>query len=181
MGELSRLVDAVETTFGIAVDIVSGGNSANLDWMTNTEHLGRVNNLRLGESILLGRNPLDRQPIDGLHTDAITLVGEVIESKRKPTEPWGRSGQNAFGDSLGSGDTADRGEIWQTIVAAGRQDTDPDDLHGPADVAVLAASSDHLILETRSRMTTGRRGSIPAGLLGAPAIDDVAVRPHGTP
>ena len=43
--------------------------------------VGRVNDLRLGEAILLGREPLDRQPIDGLHTDAFTLVAEVIESK----------------------------------------------------------------------------------------------------
>jgi predicted amino acid racemase len=155
MGELSRLVETVETTFGIPIDTVSGGNSATLGWMATTEHLGRVNNLRLGEAILLGRDPLDRQPIDGLHTDAISLVAEVIESKRKPTKPWGRPAQNAFGDTLGPGDAADRGEIWQTIVAAGRQDTDPDDLRGPAGTTVLAASSDHLILETRSRMRPG--------------------------
>ncbi len=156
MGELSQLVETVETTFGIAVDVVSGGNSASLGWMTHAEQLGRVNNLRLGEAILLGRDPLDRQPITGLHTDAFTLVGEVIESKRKPSEPWGRSGQHAFGEPADRPDgTVDRGEIWQTIVAAGRQDTDPDDLHSPDGANVLAASSDHLILETTSRRRPG--------------------------
>lgn len=156
MGELSHLVDTVESTFGISVDTVSGGNSASLGWLTNTEMLGRVNNLRLGESILLGRDPLRRQPIAGLHTDAITLVGEVIESKRKPTRPWGRASQNAFAETRDDQhEMPDRGDIWQTIVAAGRQDTDPVDLHGPTGVTVLGASSDHLILETRAGMTPG--------------------------
>ncbi len=156
MGELSQLVETVETTFGITIDVVSGGNSASLGWMTHAEQLGRVNNVRLGEAILLGCDPLDRRPIAGLHVDAITLVGEVVESQRKPSVPWGRSGQHAFGEPADRpDDTADRGEIWQTIVAAGRQDTDPDDLHSPDGVTVLAASSDHLILETTSRRRPG--------------------------
>ncbi len=158
MRELSHLVDTVETTFNIQVECVSGGNSANLGWMTDTTALGRVNNLRLGESILLGRNPLNRRPIAGLHTDAITLVGEVIESRRKPTRPWGRTGQNAFGDTLNGAPQAGSGldgEIWQTIVAAGRQDTDPEDLVGPPGTNVLGASSDHLILETSTRIKPG--------------------------
>ena len=159
MGELSHLVETVETAFSIHLDCVSGGNSANLDWMANTTGLGRVNNLRLGESILLGRDPLNRRPIAGLHTDAITLAGEVIESHRKPARPWGRSGQNAFGETSDTAnsraDVEQGGEIWQTIVAAGRQDTDPDDLQCPPGVTLLDASSDHLILETSARLNPG--------------------------
>ena len=159
MGELSHLVETVETAFGIHVECVSGGNSANLGWMEDTTALGRVNNLRLGESVLLGRDPLNRRPIAGLHTDAITLVGEVIESRRKPTRPWGATSQNAFGDTFDTAhpgeDSEQDGEIWQTIVAAGRQDTDPDDLLSPSGMAVLDASSDHLILETSARAQPG--------------------------
>jgi predicted amino acid racemase len=50
----------------------------------------------LGEAILLGRETLHRQPIDGLHTNAITLVAEVIESRLKPTLPTGDVAQNAL-------------------------------------------------------------------------------------
>jgi predicted amino acid racemase len=145
MGELSAIVDAVETAFGIAIEVVSGGNSANLDWAFGSADPGRVNNLRLGESILLGREPLHRRPIPGLHTDAITLVAEVIESQRKPSKPWGRAGQNSFGESP---EVEDRGPIWQTILAVGRQDTDPTDLAAPDGTEILAASSDHLVTET---------------------------------
>jgi ornithine racemase len=157
MGRLSRLVDTVESTFGIAIRIVSGGNSANVGWLATTSKLGRINNLRLGESILLGRNPLDRSAIAGLHTDAVTLSAEVIESRRKPTRSWGVAGQNAFGAaSAGGASQHEVGPaIWQTIVAAGRQDIDPDDLRSPAGVTVLAASSDHLVVGTDARVVPG--------------------------
>lgn len=156
MDELSHLAETVESTFDLELRTVSGGNSANLGWLATTERTGRVNNLRLGESILLGRDPLRREPIAGLHIDAITLVAEVIESTRKPTRPWGRAGQNAFGETREQLAESGRGhDIWQTIVAAGRQDTDPLDLRCPNGVTVLAASSDHLIVETRSKMTPG--------------------------
>ena len=146
MTELSALADSIDATFGPALGsklgIVSGGNSANLQWALSGADTGRINNLRLGESILLGCEPLRRQPIDGLHTDAITLVAEVIESKHKPSQPWGEVAQNAFGEIPAS---TDRGCIWQAILAIGRQDTDPNGLHAPPGIEVLGASSDHLI------------------------------------
>ena len=152
MGELSAIVESVEAAFSIEIDVVSGGNSANLDWAFGPNHTGRVNNLRLGESILLGREPLHRRPIPGLHTDAVTLVAEVIESQRKPTMPWGRASQNSFGETA---KVEDRGRVWQTILAVGRQDTDPADLAAPDGIEVLAASSDHLVVETRAQMCPG--------------------------
>lgn len=152
MQELSAVVDGVEETFGIEIAVVSGGNSANLPWALGSGETGRVNNLRLGESILLGREPLHRRPIEGLHTDAITLVAEVIECNRKPTLPWGRAGQNSFGETPGM---PDRGEIWQTILAVGRQDVDTADLTAPDGIEILAASSDHLLTATSRRTTPG--------------------------
>lgn len=152
MGDLSAMVDSVETTFNIKIDVVSGGNSANLDWAFGSSSPGRINNLRLGESVFLGREPLHRRPIPGLHTDALSLVAEVIESKCKPTKPWGRSGQNSFGEIP---ETEDRGFIWQTLLAVGRQDTDTADLTSPEGAKILAASSDHLIAQTRERMSPG--------------------------
>ena len=143
MAQLSALAVSVEEKCGHAVEIVSGGNSANLQWALGGENVGRINDLRLGESILLGREPLHRKPIDGLHTNAITLTAEVIESKVKPSQPWGTIAQTAFGKKLPD---TDRGDISQTILAIGQQDTDPCGLAPPLGVEVLGASSDHLIL-----------------------------------
>ncbi len=145
MAVLSELVDSVEEGFGLQIEIVSGGNSANLNWALSNADVGRVNDLRLGESILLGREPLHRQPIDGLHTDAMALVAEVIESKIKPSQPWGEFAQTAYGDSS---PVIDRGQISQAILAIGRQDTDPTGLISPMEIEILAASSDHLIVRS---------------------------------
>lgn len=144
------MATSIEETFNLDCDlkIVSGGNSGNLSWALSGADTGRVNNLRLGESILLGLEPLHRLPIDGLHTDAITLVAEVIESKTKPSLPWGEIAQTAFGEKP---PTEDHGDISHTIVAIGRQDIDPDGLCPPPGIDIIGASSDHLILDSGNR------------------------------
>lgn len=160
MAELSATVADIEATFGIEIDMVSGGNSANLAWALGSGSTGRINNLRLGEAILLGREPLHRQAIAGLHTTSFKLVAEVIESQRKPTKPWGTAGQNSFGERV---DVLDQGDIWQTILAVGRQDTDVADLHAPTGVEILAASSDHLITATSERRHAGEEIEFEVG------------------
>ncbi|MET0727887.1 MAG: alanine/ornithine racemase family PLP-dependent enzyme [Acidimicrobiales bacterium] len=147
MADLSTLARSLESSLGVAFDIVSGGNSATLGWALGGGDVGRINDLRLGESILLGRETLGRTPIDGLHLDAVTLVVEVIESKAKPTQPWGDVHQTAFGAQPAP---ADRGTTCRTILAIGRQDVDPDGLQAPVGCRVLGASSDHLVLDTGS-------------------------------
>ncbi len=148
MAELSAIAVSIEGIFGLTLAIVSGGNSANIPWVLGGEETGRINDLRLGEALLLGREPLHRQAIDGLHTDAITLVAEVIESKVKPSQPWGEIGQSAFGPTPPA---AGRGDTEQAIFALGRQDTDPDGLSSGDGIELLGASSDHLIADCGGR------------------------------
>lgn len=145
MAVLSELAELIEATFDQSVKTVSGGNSANLQWALSAANVGRINDLRLGEAILLGCETLYRQPLDGLHIDAIRLVGEVIEAKVKPSLPSGQIAQNAFGETPV---VSDRGQVTQAILALGRQDTDPDGLQPPAGINVMGGSSDHLILES---------------------------------
>ena len=148
MAELSALADSIDATFGPRLGIVSGGNSSSLQWALGGADTGRINDLRLGESLLLGREPLHRQPIDGLHTDAITLIGEVVESKVKPSQPWGELAQAAFGEKPPA---TDRGAISRTILALGQQDADPSGLYPPPGIEILGASSDHLITDSGPR------------------------------
>ncbi len=145
MGELSALADAIDATFGPVLSIVSGGNSSNLNWVIGGSPIGRINNLRLGESILLGCEPLHRRPIEGLYTDAMTLVAEVIEAKAKPSKPWGEIAENPFGSIV---PTADTGKVLQAILALGHMDTDPAGLTPPPGIKILGSSSDHLIVSS---------------------------------
>ena len=151
MAELSALADSIDATFGLTLDIVSGGNSGNLQWAFSAAGTGRINDLRLGESILLGVDPLHRQPIHGLYTDAITLVAGVIESKVKPSQPWGNIGQTAFGAKP---PVKDRGLVSQAILAVGHQDTDPEGLTASPGIEIVGASSDHLILNLGNNNAT---------------------------
>ncbi len=148
MAKLSVLADHIDATagaFAAPMSVVSGGNSSNLNWVFAGGKMGRINNLRLGEAILLGCEPLHRQAITGLHTDAIRLITEVIESKTKPSKPWGTLAQTAFGTPLLP---RDEGDIFQSILAIGQQDVDPDGLYPPMGIKILGASSDHLVLNT---------------------------------
>ncbi|GMA36937.1 alanine/ornithine racemase family PLP-dependent enzyme [Demequina litorisediminis] len=152
MKQLSALATAISGRFGVGAPVVSGGNSANLGWALGRGSVGNVNDLRLGEAILLGMDPLTRTPIEGLRRDAFCVVAPVIESLDKPTEAWGLRGQGAFGKVAA---TRSRGTIVQTLVALGRQDVDPDGVTPPVGFHVLGASSDHLVLETPRRVAAG--------------------------
>lgn len=148
MNELSLISRSIDAIFGPILSIVSGGNSSNLPWALSSANTGRINNLRIGEAILLGCEPLYRQPIEGLQTDAFTVIAEVIESSIKPSLAWGTIAQTAFGAKEPK---QDRGQIQHTILAIGQQDTDPNGLASPSGISVLGASSDHLILESSGK------------------------------
>ncbi|NQT26447.1 alanine/ornithine racemase family PLP-dependent enzyme [candidate division KSB1 bacterium] len=143
---LSSIVRNVEKKFGLILEFVSGGNSANYNWFMSTKNVGRINNLRLGESIYLGCETLHREPIPGLFTDAFTLVAEVIESKIKPSLPYGEVGQDAFGNIP---EFQDHGPIRRTILGIGLQDISISGLTPRLDIDILGASSDHIIMDTK--------------------------------
>jgi ornithine racemase len=147
LGKLSELADDLEKEFLIKLKIVSGGNSANYEWYESGSAMGRINNLRLGESIFLGREALHRRVIPGLHTGAFRLVAEVIEAKLKPSVPWGESGQDAFGDVH---NFPDHGIRQRSILALGRQDVLVSGLRPPDQLTILGASSDHIILDSHN-------------------------------
>lgn len=145
MDHFSHLADTHEKNHDIELHFISGGNSANFDWMLENEDSGRINNVRLGESILLGRETLSRRRIKGLHIDAITLVAEVIESKVKPSLPEGEIGQDAFGNTPL---LKDKGKMLRSIVGLGKQDVHVEGLKPQLDVDILGSSSDHIVLNT---------------------------------
>jgi predicted amino acid racemase len=119
-----------EKEFNIKINTSSGGNSANLEWALNDKErgVGRINNLRLGEAILLGCETLHRQALHGLHTNAITLTAEIIVSKLKPSSPTGDIAQNASGEAK---PIIDRGIERQVILTIGKQAIAPYGLQAP--------------------------------------------------
>jgi predicted amino acid racemase/D-alanyl-D-alanine dipeptidase len=147
MGYLSSIANDIEEKFGLTLEYVSGGNSANYNWFMSTPDVGRINNLRLGESIYLGCETLFRKPIPGLHTDALTLVSEVVESKIKPSLPYGEICQDAFGNVP---EFKDQGRIRRAILGIGLQDVQVTGLTPQSDIEILGASSDHIIVNAKN-------------------------------
>ncbi|MGC1306260.1 MAG: alanine/ornithine racemase family PLP-dependent enzyme [Phormidesmis sp.] len=147
MRMLSELVNIVQSELGIRLKVVSGGNSANYEWANSGQAIGEINNLRIGESILLGCETVDRQAILGLHTDAFQMVAEVIESKQKASLPYGEICQDAFGDIP---KFKDRGIRQRAIIALGRQDVLATGLKSERRLKILGSSSDHIILDSEN-------------------------------
>ncbi len=144
LGRLVELAGAAERQLGRPL-LVSGGNSSSL-WLALHEGIpARIDNLRIGESIVLGVDTIDRAPIEGLHLDAFVVDAPVIECRVKPSFPIGVSAQDAYGNRP---TFTDRGERRRAILALGRQDVVPEGL-SPLDprVELLGASSDHMILD----------------------------------
>lgn len=146
MAELSRLVELVEAATGETLAVVSGGNSANLPWALSTPDTGRIDDLRIGEAILLGTEPLHRTVLPGLHTDAFRLVAEVIETGVKPSRPWGSFAQTAYGERAVT-EKGRAGTTRQAILALGRQDVVLEGLAPPPGIRILGMSSDHLVVD----------------------------------
>ena len=146
MGYLSSLAREVEVKFEVTLEFVSGGNSANYTWFTSTEDVGRINNLRLGESIYLGCETLYRTPISGLFTDAFTLVAEVIESKIKPSVPYGGVCQDASGHIH---TFQDRGQIRRALLGVGLQDVLVSGLTPKLDIDIIGMCSDYVVVDAK--------------------------------
>lgn len=145
MTELSSLAAKVEGACGLRLQIISGGNSANLRFMSAGGRSGRVNDLRLGEAILLGVDPITTKQINGLYSDAFTVVAEVIESRcsAQPTAP-----PLTTSTILVTPRAPPSQPVRQSILAIGKQDTDTGGLALPMGLAFVGATSDHLVVQT---------------------------------
>lgn len=144
LGELVTLAREAEERLGHPL-IVSGGMSSSIELAVAGRMPAGITNLRIGESILLGVSTVTREPLAGLHTDAIVLDAPVIECARKPSVPRGEIAQDAFGRRPVF---EDRGERSRAICAIGRQDVAPHGVRPVLEgVEVLGASSDHLVLD----------------------------------
>jgi predicted amino acid racemase len=146
LGLLASLAEDAQRRLGRPL-VVSGGSSTSIDPVMHGRAPAQIDNLRLGEAIVLGVDPATREAIPGLelHTDALTVSAPVIECGVKPSLPIGTCAQDAFGNVPSF---EDRGERRRAILALGRQDVVPEQL-APRDprIQVLGASSDHLVLD----------------------------------
>ncbi|MGI6667572.1 MAG: alanine/ornithine racemase family PLP-dependent enzyme [Bacillota bacterium] len=176
METLLEIKDRVEKTVGFSLERVSGGNSANIPLVMEGQMPRGITELRLGESVILGTEAVERTLIPGCHNDAFLAHAEVIEVIRKPSLPSGKIGQDAFGAVPMF---VDRGNRMRAILAIGRQDADPDGLT-PLDegVTVIGASSDHLICDVEDAGDRVKVGTVLSFIPNYSALLRLATSPY---
>lgn len=145
LGALASMAQELESRFSIPLKFISGGNSSSIYLLENNQIPKGVNNLRLGEAIVLGRETAFGGRIKDTHDDGFVLKAEIIELKEKPSVPMGEIGMDAFGNKP---KFEDKGIRKRAILAVGKQDVSPDSIR-PKDQnsAIIGASSDHLIMD----------------------------------
>jgi len=142
--KLKEIKERVEKILGYPLEVISGGNSSSLPLVMDEKLPKYINQLRVGEALVCGRETAYGHDIIGMHQDVFTLSAEIIELKLKPSKPEGKIGVDAFGHRVRF---QDRGMIKRAILALGKQDIALDQLTPPAGVTILGSSSDHLIVE----------------------------------
>lgn len=147
---LTELAERIREDYNIELEMISGGNSSSIYLLDDGLPEG-INNLRLGEAIILGTESAYGKTIPGTNPNAFTLRAEIIEIKEKPSVPTEEIGRDAFGQIP---TFVDRGVRRRMLLAVGKQDIDIDTLTPTdEDLIILGGSSDHLIIDsTDSKM-----------------------------
>jgi predicted amino acid racemase len=154
MKEFSEIAQLLQNKFNIKLKFISGGNSANYNWIISTKSKGIVNNLRIGTLILLGVEGIKEDPVSDLAQDAFTFVAEIVELKKKPLYPRGTITANAFGEPSIFQNKEDynskAGYMNHALLNVGRQDVQEKGLFPNQDIEILSASSDYIVIDLKN-------------------------------
>ena len=143
--KLVDLANEIKNEFGIELQLLTAANSSSIKLLKSGGIPKGINHFRIGEGILLGRETVAREIIEGTYQDAFVLQAEIIEKKIKPSVPIGEMGQDAFGNTP---EVVDKGDMVRCIVNLGRQDTAIEGLIPKnKNVKIVGGCSDHLILD----------------------------------
>ncbi|MGL6104617.1 alanine racemase [Romboutsia sp.] len=162
LSKLCKVAEDIEAKIGRNLDIVSGGATTTLSLVLDNNIPKKVNNLRIGEAIIVGRDLIDYWGYnieDSLHKDTLKLKAEIIELKRKPTYPIGEMFIDAFGNKPVY---EDRGIKTRAILGIGKQDFVTTDTLLPLTkgIEIIGSSSDHLIVEINENIESFNVGDV---------------------
>ncbi len=145
LGEMIKTASVIESILGYPLEIISGGNSSSMYLIEESKIPSKINNLRVGEIIVLGNETTCGLQVKGVYRDTFILTAEIIEIKEKPSVPIGKIGLDGFGNVP---ILEEKGNLIRAILAVGRQDFGTHNVT-PVDreIEVLGSSSDHLILD----------------------------------
>ena len=176
MEQLATLSERLCARIGVTGLEVSGGNSSTIRLMLEEGLPPQVTSLRLGETLLVGRERAGYSYLPGTHDDAFVFQAGIVELKDKPSKPWGTAGADSYGRYH---EFEDRGIRRRAIAAFGHQDADAD-VMWPLDagVEVVDSSSDHTVLDVTDAQRDYAVGSIVEFKCGYHAIARACTSPY---
>lgn len=143
--KIIKIKKDLETKVGRKLEILSAGNTATLRLLEDQSLAAEINNLRIGEAILLGTDIINETLLTGYNHYNFKLQAEIVELREKSSNP---EGQMAFGGQGRGQRIEDKGLRQRAILAVGKQDIDYQGLYPELKgLEVLGASSDHLITD----------------------------------
>jgi predicted amino acid racemase len=135
----------IEVELGLQLQTISGGNTANLALLKSSQVPDRINQLRVGEGILLGVSESNQFDLPCPYKDSFMVTAEVIELKVKPSMPEGEIAIDAFGRKP---HWQDIGQRKRAILALGEQHMRIGGLKPLREgVFIVGASSDHTVMD----------------------------------
>ena len=120
---LVNLKKEIMDKLSIDIPVVSGGNSSVWELIEKNKMPEGVNQVRIGEAILLGHETSSYNSISGAYGDAFTLEAEIIEVKKK------------------------KSHIYKLILALGIQDVNCENIKCDfPGLKLVSQSSDHTVM-----------------------------------
>ena len=171
LGRLCSIAEIIESKINRRLDIISGGATSSLPLILDGKMPKRINNLRVGEGILLAEDLEEFWGYDMnyMHKDTFVLKAQIVEIKNKPTHPIGE----VFIDAFGTKPTYDdKGIRKRALLAVGKQDFGLHDKLIPQKqgVKIIGSSSDHLIVDIEDCEVEPKLGDILGFLMYYPPM-----------
>ncbi len=158
---LCEIAEEIEEKINRKLDIISGGSTTSLPLLFDNKMPDKINNLRIGEALIIGRDLIDYwgYNLDKMNKDTMILKAEIIEIKEKPTYPIGEMFLDAFGNKPVY---EDKGIRKRAILAVGKQDfvNDRDLVPLDENIEIVGSSSDHLIVDIQNSNINFQVGDI---------------------
>lgn len=137
----------IEARFNKQIPYVSGGSSVTIPLLLNKILPKGINHFRVGESLFLGTDVYNGEPMKNMKTDVLRLYSEIIELSEKPIVPSGDMGSNVEGNEFEFKEE-DLGQVaYRAILDLGLLDVDMDHIE-PVDeeIEFAGASSDMIVI-----------------------------------
>ncbi|SHK49478.1 alanine racemase [Paramaledivibacter caminithermalis] len=161
LNKLCTIAEKIESRINRRLDMISGGATSSLPLVMDGKIPKRINNLRIGEGIILARDLKHFWGYDmkDMNQDTFILKAQVIEIKDKPSHPIGELFVDAFGNKPSF---RDRGIRRRALLAVGKQDFASHDQLIPRTkgIEIVGSSSDHLIVDIENCKEQIRLGDI---------------------